>query len=298
LAQVLLRSCSHHCLVQCAANLWRVACDGVASPCLGTRSLAPLVVTWPLRLIFGMSWMHEIVRHTRDALFADDGEDPDETLAKAFGNVLEGDEDDEDPYKALARVDQVIHFFEYDAPNLEGYISEDTAFAEELESKRVTYYNMVNSVDVQHRKIAHMVDELLALRTRLRELRCVESERPRRKEILLEINRVKLDIGDVKNKRYFKDRARKEAMADIVPMIVNVKTARLLAEQEYAQKATSHAGVDAVPKSANANGLNGKRPEPKDESGETTVLTKSSGARRRKHVYSDKELNKLLRDDD
>jgi len=255
-----------------------------------------------------MAWLKAIVRGTVDALISadDDDEDPDETLARALGMTLSanGGGVDEDPYKEIARVDQVVQFFEYEASAVEGFIAADPSFAEELEKKRVRYYNMVNSIYVQHEQIAFLVEELLQLRERLRK------DRLGRKATLVEINRVKMDIGDAKNKRFFKDKARKEAMAEIVPMIVKVKTDRLLAEQSYSEKKATHAGVDptlcansmaAAGRSGSLSATTGVASDSADGGfgSEATVISRSANpTRRRRPVYTDKELNRLLKDND
>mmetsp|Transcript_28640 Transcript_28640/g.78727 ORF Transcript_28640/g.78727 Transcript_28640/m.78727 type:complete len:231 (+) Transcript_28640:71-763(+) len=230
-----------------------------------------------------MSWLRSIIQPVCN-LLADDGEDPDLTLARVIGGNV--GKNDENPYEELARVDQVVHFFEYEAPALEGFIAEDATFAEELERQRVSYYNMVNSVEVQNQRIMFHVDELLRLRSELKGQRH-QPGTPSRQETLVEIARVKMDISDVKSKRYFKERTRKEAMAEIVPMIVKVKTERLLAERAFEHKEASHAGDE------NANEYSSVA-----EQETMSLLPKANGATRRRRPYTDKELNNLLKGSD
>merc|ERR1712232_1176659 len=133
---------------------------------------------------------------------------------------------DDDPYADLAKTDQVLHFFEYEASKVEGYINgEPSGFAEIMEQKRQQYYNMVNSIEVQDQRIIFLVNELLRFRAEFREHRT--------REKLVEIAQVKLDISDCKNKRFFKNKERREVHTELIPMISKVQTARLLAENAF-----------------------------------------------------------------
>eukprot|EP00929_Paragymnodinium_shiwhaense_P018425 TRINITY_DN12903_c0_g1_i2.p1 TRINITY_DN12903_c0_g1~~TRINITY_DN12903_c0_g1_i2.p1 ORF type:complete len:236 (+),score=59.66 TRINITY_DN12903_c0_g1_i2:102-809(+) len=235
-----------------------------------------------------MTWLRDAAKRTVEFLLHDDGEDPDEALHRALGHHAKED-DDGDPYADLARVDQVLHFFEYEASKVEGFVSEEAGLAEELEQKRQEYYNMVNSIEVQNQRIEHLVSDLLRLRSDFRE----RKNGGRTKEKLVEIAQVKLDIGDCKNKRFFKDKRRKEVHGELIPIITRVQTARLMAEQEF-KKAESvvtpereavHTASEtqAVPRSSTvrkrAGAYAGKR---------------TGGGRQR---YTDSELTALLKED-
>eukprot|EP00930_Biecheleria_cincta_P102352 TRINITY_DN94063_c0_g1_i1.p1 TRINITY_DN94063_c0_g1~~TRINITY_DN94063_c0_g1_i1.p1 ORF type:complete len:232 (+),score=61.36 TRINITY_DN94063_c0_g1_i1:38-733(+) len=231
-----------------------------------------------------MSWVGGVARSSwnfLENLVSDDGEDPDVTLAKLFEDA----EDDEDPYAELARTDQVLHFFEYEVQKHEGYIKDEGAgFSETLENKRQKYYNMVNSIELQEQRITFLVSELLRLR---KEFRAQGPERPtpaRRKEILGEVEQVKLDIGDSKNKRFFKNKERKEIHAELSPMISQVQTARLLAENSFENaKAT-------LTETSESNLVT-------ETSHHTTTARKRGGGGRQLQRYSDEELKRILKDD-
>lgn len=239
-----------------------------------------------------------MARHARDYL-EDDGEDPDATLARVLG--ADGGGEDDDPYKELARVDQVLQFFEYEAESLEGYINEDFVFAEELERKRIAYYNMVNSVSLQNERIAFLVEDLLRLRKDVKGLR---RDSVGIREKLSALASVKMDLGDVKSKRISKDRARKETMGDIIPMIVKVKTARLLAQAAFEQaQATRASAVEVTPEAPQDAQRKAPKGAAHSEASESSTVHASSvahaslGARRRRARYSDEELSRLLRED-
>lgn len=247
---------------------------------------------------FLMLWVSNLVR--KAAKFVeDDGEDPDHTLAKALGGGSPGggEEDDDNPYREQARVDQVLQFFEFEAAGLAGFIAEDADQAEELESKRISYYNMVSSIIVQNERIAHFVDELLHLRTDLREIRQHRGRIPSEK--LAELSRIKLDIGDVKTKRYFKERARKEAMVEIVPIIVKVKTARLLAQTAFEHGEATRAGVTEERRNGTQPLAASTSESSCSNAAHASSRASATQARRRnaRHRYSDEELKHLLKDD-
>lgn len=243
-----------------------------------------------------MLWVSSLVRQAAKFV-EDDGEDPDETLAKALGGGSIGDEEDDvNPYIEQARLDQVLHFFEFEAPSLEGYIAEDAEVAEELERKRICYYNMVSSINVQNERIAYFVDELLHLRQDIREVRQRRGRIP--PEQLAELSRIKLDIGDIKTKRFFKERARVEAMTDIVPIIVNLKTARLLAQSAFEHGEATRAGVVEDPrKVAQAPAIGAS--ENSCSAAHASSRASATQARRRhaRTRYSDEEITKLLKND-
>merc|ERR1712232_1012089 len=182
---------------------------------------------------------------------------------------------DDDPYADLAKTDQVLHFFEYEASKVEGYINgEPSGFAEIMEQKRQQYYNMVNSIEVQDQRISFLVGELLRLRAEFRE--------KRRRELLAEIAGIKLDIGDCKTKRFFKNKERKEVHVDLVPMIARVQTARLIAETHYETSesvVTTHTNEPVVMEQASYH---------------TTTARRRGGANRGQR-YSDEELSRILK---
>eukprot|EP00927_Polykrikos_kofoidii_P050370 TRINITY_DN44289_c0_g1_i1.p1 TRINITY_DN44289_c0_g1~~TRINITY_DN44289_c0_g1_i1.p1 ORF type:complete len:231 (-),score=59.81 TRINITY_DN44289_c0_g1_i1:88-780(-) len=230
-----------------------------------------------------MSWLRRAAQATWKVLLEeDDGENPDVSLARALGgseiSAPEQEQDDDDPYAELARVDQVLHFFEYEAAKLEGYISDEPKeFADELERKRQEYYNMVNSIEVQHQRIAGLVGDLLRARTEFKERR--------RKELIVEIEQIKMDIGDCKTKRFFKDKQRREVYATLTPMITRVQTARLIAESEF-NSAKAEVVSSPTPTEAVCT-----------EESTSSSFGGSSVRRRGKQRFTDAELTRLLKED-
>jgi len=216
--------------------------------------------------------------------------------------LTDEDEDDEEDgpnmFEQRARVDQVLHFFESEYHKYDGYIED----VERLESMRVEYYNCVNAIEFQNEIIATQVDELLLLRAQLRGEPSVRSNPTLLKEIGIALASIKLDMGDRKNKRYFKEKERKQLLEALSPLLADIKMRRLLAEQEAAklepEDAEQHFPVQAeaaadAPLSTfegtEANQVWGSQAEVH----QTTVKSR----RRYKH-YSDAELASLLREKD
>merc|ERR1712151_668351 len=136
------------------------------------------------------------------------------------------------------------------------------------------------------------------LRQDIREIRQLRGRLPPEK--LAELSRIKLDIGDVKTKRFFKERARKEAMGDIVPMIVKVKTARLLAQSAFEHGEATCAGVVEEERRKGIQPPTSNTSESSCASATHASSRASATQARRRHArqrYSDEELTHLLKED-
>jgi len=198
-------------------------------------------------------------------------------------------DDEPNIYEQRTRVDQVLQFFELEYERHEGYVED----AKRLEGLRIEYYNCINAIEFQNELIAQLVDELLELRSSFR-----AASVPQRKEIRIRLEHARLDIGDRKNKRFFKEKERKNLLQTLSPLITEIKMGRLLDHQESEIRAAedsrnSTAGRSDTGSKAQTDMASEEAWCTQMEAHQTSVKSR----RRYKH-YSDQELNALLRDTD
>uniref|UniRef100_A0A7S3UMK2 Uncharacterized protein n=1 Tax=Oxyrrhis marina TaxID=2969 RepID=A0A7S3UMK2_OXYMA len=187
--------------------------------------------------------------------------------------------EEDDPYETISKKDQILAFLEYDFERHAAYLKEDgEARQKDFEKLRVQYYNCINGIEFQNEQIAVAVNELLECREALRKNEPVTKEaRVERRELLMRVEHVKLDISDRKSKRYFKQKERREVASQIVPIISDLKMKRFL-DSEAANSRVEE--MEPVPATLMA--------------GPPTV-----GMRQRKgKAYSDEELAFLLKQKD
>lgn len=148
---------------------------------------------------------------------------------------------------------------------------------------RIQYYNCVNAIEFQNEQLAQLVDELLELRSSLR-----SAEPAQRKDMCIRLAHAKLDIGDRKNKRFFKEKDRRTLLETLSPLIAEVKMQRLLEEQESERREAdiASAGSEAAALEAEVWGS------------EREAHQTGAKPRRRYRHYSDQELASLLREKD
>jgi len=214
----------------------------------------------------------------RCALGGDDDEQ------KAPGGAFSG-EDGPTIYEQRTRVDQVLAFFELEHDRFSPYVQD----VNRLEQLRIEYYNCVNATEFQDELISQLVEELLDLRRNVRE---PGMDVAARKEICIQLANIRLDIGDRKTKRFFKEKDRKALLQTISPLITEAKVQRLLEEQanasREAEETSAHALTDAshmrTETQACTSGM---------EAHETNNVS-----RRRRKYYSDEELTALLQEKD
>mmetsp|Transcript_75407 Transcript_75407/g.140677 ORF Transcript_75407/g.140677 Transcript_75407/m.140677 type:complete len:254 (-) Transcript_75407:80-841(-) len=215
--------------------------------------------------------------------------------------LTDEDEDDEEDgpnmFEQRARVDQVLHFFESEFHTYDGYIED----AERLEALRVEYYNCINAIEFQSEIIATQVEELLELRAQLRGDPSVRSNPVRLKEVGIMLASIKLDIGDRKNKRFFKEKERKELLEALSPLLADIKMRRLLSEQEAAklepEDTEQHFPAQAEAETAAPSSFESSE-RTQVWGSQTEVHQTTVKARRRYKHYSDAELASLLREKD
>mmetsp|Transcript_50234 Transcript_50234/g.160851 ORF Transcript_50234/g.160851 Transcript_50234/m.160851 type:complete len:245 (+) Transcript_50234:250-984(+) len=189
----------------------------------------------------------------------------------------EAGEDEPTIYEQRVRVDQVLHFFECEYDRYAAFVQD----ADRLESLRVEYYNCVSAIDFQNEILAQLVDELLELRGCLRSAEPVD-----RKDVCIRLAHTKLDIGDRKTKRFFKEKDRRALLETLSPLIAEAKMQRLLEEQASERQETE---IQSTGFSAADSEVRGS---------EMQAHQTSVTARKRYKHYSDQELASLLREKD
>mmetsp|Transcript_118084 Transcript_118084/g.270901 ORF Transcript_118084/g.270901 Transcript_118084/m.270901 type:complete len:215 (-) Transcript_118084:3-647(-) len=187
--------------------------------------------------------------------------------------------EDEDPYGTISKKDQILAFLEYDFERHAAYLKEAGDLRQkEFEKLRVRYYNCINGIEFQNEQIGVAVNELLECREALRlNEPTTKHARLERRELLMRVEHVKLDISDRKSKRYFKQKERREVASQIVPVISDLKMKRFLDSEAASSRVEE---MEPVP---------------------ATAMTVSSpvGMRQRKgKAYSDEELAFLLKQKD
>jgi hypothetical protein len=212
------------------------------------------------------------------------------------GEGVEDEDQEDEPYSDRARKDQILHFFEYEFERHEGYIPllqvgqhpDPKQTRKAIDDMRVAYYNCIDGIDFQNEVIADLVDTLVSKRKQFRA--------ERRKEILMEINSVKLDITDRKTKRYFKDQDRRKVAADITPYITEMKLQKLLYSQKEIEEEEmkQHKAPPALSSSNDGVGGGWAR------SSSASIIEAAGTAMRMRSnktvkLYSDKELSALLK---
>mmetsp|Transcript_47771 Transcript_47771/g.119497 ORF Transcript_47771/g.119497 Transcript_47771/m.119497 type:complete len:155 (-) Transcript_47771:1377-1841(-) len=85
---------------------------------------------------------------------------------------------------------------------------------QQLDHMGVSYTNCVNAVDFQNEQLGYLLKQLQGLRVGGRAKR-------------VEIEHIKLDIGDRKNKRYHKEKERQGLLPQLATTIAQVKMRRL-----------------------------------------------------------------------
>eukprot|EP00747_Dinoflagellata_sp_TGD_P212119 gnl/TRDRNA2_/TRDRNA2_85246_c0_seq1.p1 gnl/TRDRNA2_/TRDRNA2_85246_c0~~gnl/TRDRNA2_/TRDRNA2_85246_c0_seq1.p1 ORF type:complete len:262 (-),score=58.55 gnl/TRDRNA2_/TRDRNA2_85246_c0_seq1:84-830(-) len=211
---------------------------------------------------------------------------------------LEESNPDDEPniYEVRARVDQVLQFFEIEFDRYSPYV-EDHA---RLESLRIEYYNCVNAIEFQCEIIAQLVEELLENRQLLREK---VADIPQRKEICIKLAHTKLDISDRKNKRFFKEKERRQLHETLGPLLAEIKTRRFLEEQANAQKPVEDTSTKVYMEAA-VSGKAASEFEQPDKAYATEMAAHQNAcisrrdARRRYKHYTDEELSSLLHEKD
>jgi hypothetical protein len=246
--------------------------------------------------------MWDAVQRSFSAFAETDGaDDPEKELHSAFfGELVEKCTDEIDPYAHLTPTDQVLAYFEYEHDDTIGFVDKDSGLAERIESQRKVYYNMINGIETQNTKISIAVEELLAARKELRYARETYQEH-RAKTAQSKVANLKLDIGDCKSKRYFKEKERRECYEAIKPMVAEAQLAKFLTKQaeQNTEGASAPMESGSLPKDK-SNGSTGAA-----EQRNSVSLTEGGGVnlRRRKPVgtskkiYSDAELTALLKED-
>mmetsp|Transcript_48017 Transcript_48017/g.114125 ORF Transcript_48017/g.114125 Transcript_48017/m.114125 type:complete len:259 (+) Transcript_48017:91-867(+) len=214
------------------------------------------------------------------------------------------DEDEDGPnmFEQRARVDQVLHFFEAEFFKYDGYIED----AERLEAMRVDYYNCINAIEFQNELLSTLVEDLLGLRAQLRGDPSIRSNPDQLKEIGIRLASIKLDIGDRKNKRFFKEKERKQLLEALSPVLADIKMRRLLAEQEAAQQQP-----EDTPDHLQSQAQESRAASPNESTDASSSMDSSQvwgsqaeihqttvKSRRRYKHYSDAELSSLLREKD
>lgn len=218
------------------------------------------------------------------------------------------DENAPNIYEQRTRVDQILYFFEREHEHYAGYFKD----AEELERLRVEYYNCINAIEFQNELIAQLVDEVLDLRLQLRcgkldspptggpgSLAAIRAQGAARKELGVKLAHAKLDIGERKTKRMFKEKDRRALVGTLSPLLSDVKLQRLLEEQASAQREAEDVPSfqSAASKSRSLDRVPVVEAEVVGSACEANV-TSSTMSRRRYKQYSDAELTALLRQKD
>lgn len=183
------------------------------------------------------------------------------------------DDRDSNIFENLARVDQVLYFFEFEFEKHMDFLLDEV----ELERSRVQYYNCVNAVGFQNEQLAYLVDELLSLRQTLKRCRGGKHEQVR-------MEHVKLDISDRRDTRRRKEKERLSLAEAIRPLIAEVKMNRFL-EKERSRLQDAKEADDPSPTSTR-------------ELGDGLLEQAFGGVGLRQKYYSDSELQGLIRDSD
>lgn len=241
-------------------------------------------------------------------------------VASGVGNVVtyvfaeeDDDErgyDDDEPniYEQKAKVDQILFFFENEFDRHKAYFKDQEA----IEEEKVEYYNCVNAVEFQNEVIAQLVGELLDLRAQLRgsltgrpprtggpgSAATIAAAASARKEALIRAAHIKLDIGERKSKRMFKEKDRRVAWQRLSPIIAEAKMQRFMEEQANAKREAEEEA--AYQRRSGHREKANDRDSPVVQTSQMEAHQTSSGLSRRtkyKH-YSDAELSALLGEKD
>ena len=190
-------------------------------------------------------------------------------FGEAWSSYLEGEVDaaagrDEGDSSGSERsdVDQIVAFFEREYDGHEDKFSRFLGTADDaetFEAQRVVYFNLTTCIDHQNEQICYLLEELREKRAEFRQmlLDAPSTQRlgrltaaavmdvqsmPATKALLKSIEVLKMDITDRKNTRFFKERARQEAVGPLSKLIAEIK----LREFEHASRfgSSDEAGDD------------------------------------------------------
>ncbi|KAF4658350.1 hypothetical protein FOL47_008005 [Perkinsus chesapeaki] len=211
--------------------------------------------------------------------------------SKASYDTVESEEGG-DPYKELARRDQILDFFERDYDDVMGYLPEAlegiapkgvldrgrAGIEEYMEDLRVAYYNAVNGEAFQNQQLEVLVPLLIEKRENLKKLLVTGMSRNTKvyKDMKISLEHTKLDIQDRLDKRNIKHQERMELVPKLTKIIGRAKLAKFLATTDNG---------------ANSNCVEVMSPSSKTSEEEPAL-------RQRRKIYSNKELTALLQRDD